>query len=114
MTYHMLREYGSKLMFPEIAEQKDELTRLCTEFSVRRLEVFGSASHEDGLNAHSDIDFLVEFDIDGSGYADCYFGLLDSLESLFQRPIDLVVTSAIKNPFFLQSVESTKSLVYAA
>jgi len=101
-------------MIPEITERKEELERLCSEFSVRRLEVFGSASGEDGLNPGSDIDFLVEFDIDGSGYADCYFGLLESLESLFQRPVDLVVTSAIKNPFFLQSVESTKSLVYAA
>ena len=30
------------------------------------------------------------------------------------RPVDLVVASAIKNPYFRQSVEQTKALLYAA
>jgi predicted nucleotidyltransferase len=33
---------------------------------------------------------------------------------LFQRPVDLVVASAIHNPYFRQAVESTRTLIYAA
>jgi predicted nucleotidyltransferase len=63
----------------------------------------------------SDLDFLVEFEPLESGvYADAYFGLLESLEALFARPVDLVVASSIKNPYFRQGVERTKVLLYAA
>jgi hypothetical protein len=49
----------------------------------------------------SDMDFLVEFDpLPPGGYADAYFGLLESLEALCGSPVDLVVASAIRNPFF--------------
>ncbi len=42
-----------------------------------------------------------------------YVGLLEDLQALFQRPVDLVVESAIQNPYFRQTVESTRTLVYA-
>ena len=65
--------------------------------------------------AQSDVDFLVEFETlpDGT-YADAYVGLPESLETLLQRPVDLVVTTAITNPYFRQSIDETKTLVYAA
>ena len=58
--------------------------------------------------------FLATFqEPDLDQYADAYFGLLEDLQALFQRPVDLVVPSAIQNPYFRQAVESTKTLVYA-
>ena len=59
----------------------------------------------------SDLDFLVEFQTLPSGeYADAYFGLLEDLELLFGHPVDLVVDSAIKNPFFRQRIDETRTL----
>ena len=46
--------------------------------------------------------------------ADRYFGLLEALEALFGRPVDLVMTAAIKNPYFLQGIEPSRTLLYAA
>jgi hypothetical protein len=67
------------------------------------------------LAEESDLDFLVEFASPPSGgYADAYFGLVQSLEELFGKPVDLVVSSTIRNPFFLQSLERTRTLLYAA
>jgi predicted nucleotidyltransferase len=37
-----------------------------------------------------------------------------ALEALTGQPVDLVVASAIKNPYFRQAVERTKTLLYAA
>ena len=47
-------------------------------------------------------------------YSDAYFGLLEALGRLFDRPIDLVVASAIRNPYFRKAVEGSKKLLYAA
>ncbi len=99
---------------PDIRAHLAELEALCRRFGVRRLEVFGSAAAGRLQPETSDLDFLVEFEpLTGAGYADRYFGLLESLEALFGRPVDLVVASAIKNPYFRESVERTKTVVYA-
>lgn len=98
-----------------IQDHRQELEALCARFGVRRLELFGSAAGGGFDPASSDIDFLVELKPTSRGeLVDRYFGLLEALEELFGRPIDLVMTGAIKNSFFLQGIESSRTLLYAA
>ena len=98
-----------------IAQHEDELTQLCAEYNVLRLELFGSAVSGAYRPTHSDLDFLVEFrPLQPGAYADAYFGLLAALERLFGNPVDLVVAKAVKNPYFLESVNQTRMLVYEA
>ena len=98
-----------------IEENREELERVCRRHRVRRIELFGSATGSSFDPAQSDLDFLVTFEELGfDEYADAYFGLLEDLQALFQRSIDLVVASAIQNPYFRQAVESTRMLIYAA
>jgi predicted nucleotidyltransferase len=102
-------------MIPLLINHKAELDELCRRYRVRRLEVFGSAVTDRFNPEASDLDFVVEFEPLAQGaYADSYLGLLEDLESLFGRPVDLVSRSAIKNPYFQQSVDQTKALLYAA
>ena len=102
-------------MIPEISQQKAELEQLCRTYRVARLELFGSAVSGGFRQEESDLDFLVEFlPLPPGAYADAYFGLLESLERLFGKRVDLVVASAIKNPFFRKSVEQGKTMLYAA
>ena len=102
-------------MHPELVRHREALERLCREFQVRRLELFGSAASGRDRPGESDFDFLVEFEpLPPGEHANTYFGLLFGLEDLFARPIDLVMASAIKNPYFRQSVDQTKVLVFAA
>lgn len=98
-----------------IEEKRAELERICRQHHVRQIDLFGSAVRDDFDPEHSDLDFLITFESLAPGeHADAYFGLLEDLEALFGRPVDLVVASAIKNPYFRESVESSKTLVYAA
>lgn len=98
-----------------IEEKRRELELVCRRRHVRRIELFGSATRPDFDPASSDLNFLVTFeDLDPNSYADTYFGLLEDLQKLFQRPVDLVVESSIRNPYFRQAVEATRTLVYAA
>jgi predicted nucleotidyltransferase len=101
-------------MISEIDARKSDIHALCRRHHVRRLELFGSAAVGASGATVNDLDFLVEFDDrPEGGYADAYFGLLEALEDLFRLPVDLVVGSAIKNPYFRQSVEKTRTLLYA-
>ena len=102
-------------MLPTIEEHATQLKGLCRRYGVGRLELFGSAVTGTFREDESDLDFLVDFlPAAIANYADNYFGLLEGLEELFGMPVDLVVERAIRNPYFRQSVEKTKSLIYAA
>lgn len=102
-------------MSPDINQCRSEVADLCRRFRVQRLELFGSAT-SDRFNAQSsDIDLLVEFQPLAEGeHADAYFGLRESLELLLARPVDLVMLRAVRNPYFLQAIEPTRTLLYAA
>ena len=102
-------------MIPEVAGHIEEIRALCERAGVKRLDLFGSAA-TGTARPDSDLDFLVEFEAShpGAGRADRYFDLLESLEALLGRSVDLVVATAITNPYFRQSVEQTRALLYAA
>ncbi len=98
-----------------IGSKKTELAGLCRRFHVRRLDLFGSASGGDFDPSHSDIDLLVEFEPgDTMPALHQYFGLKDTLEVLLNRPVDLVVASAVKNPYIRRSIEESRETLYAA
>ena len=80
-----------------------------------REELFGSAASDNFDPRTSDLDFLVTFeDLRPNEYAEACFCLLEALRELFQKPIDLVVPSAIKHPYFLKEIGRTRTLLYAA
>jgi len=98
-----------------VEQHRDQLEELCARFRVKRLELFGSAVRPDFDARTSDLDFLVEFLPLGPGeYADAYFGLLEGLEDLFARRIDLVMPEAVKNVYFLEAINETREVLYAA
>jgi hypothetical protein len=97
-------------------KKRRQLKELCAKYRVHRLELFGSASAGEGFDPdNSDLDFLVQFlPLRQGEYADAYFGLLEAMECLFGRHVDLVMTNAIKNPYFLESVNRSRKALYAA
>jgi predicted nucleotidyltransferase len=102
-------------MSPDVVQHQAELEQLCRAFHVRRLELFGSAATGHDHPGESDFDFLVEFEpMPPGAYATAYFRLLQALEALFDRPIDLVAPEAIANPYLRQSIDETKVLIFAA
>ncbi|MYD37073.1 MAG: hypothetical protein F4X20_08770 [Dehalococcoidia bacterium] len=101
-------------MIPAIEQHSDEIRRLCIDYRVQTLSLFGSSASLQDDDAPHDLDFLVEFKPEAiDNYADAYFGLLDALKRLFGKPVDLVVESAIRNPHFLESIKRTRTELYA-
>ncbi len=82
----------------------------CSEAGDLRL-----GTGEDVRFCLSDLDFLVEFEpLPAGEYSTAFFAFKEAMERLFGLPVDLVVPSAIRNPYFRQSVEQSKALLYAA
>jgi len=101
-------------MIQVVDQHREEIAALCRRHGVRRLELFGSAASGGFDPQRSDLDFLVEFDANPSRLFDRYFGLKESLEALYGRRVDLVTVGSLRNPYFIESVNETRRLVYAA
>ena len=102
-------------MVSALAERQPEIATLCARIGVRRLEVFGSAASEEGFSPReSDVDFIVEFrdDHDLGPWLEQYFSLRDALSKLLGYPVDLVMSSAMKNPYFIREANRTRRLLY--
>lgn len=97
-----------------IEKYKNELKSLCERYDVKIMYVFGSAVTSD-FSESSDVDILISFkDISFEKYTDNYFELHDALVKLFQRKVDLITERSLSNPYFIESIEKTKQLLYAA
>ena len=97
-----------------IKDKLDNLKKLCQDYDVKTMYVFGSVC-TDKFNDKSDIDILISFkDISIEKYTDNYFELHYKLEELFNRKIDLLTENSLSNPYFIESIEETKQLLYAA
>lgn len=100
---------------PLITDRRDALADLCRRTRVRRLDLFGSATRPDFAPDRSDLDFVVEFEtLSSIQLADAFFDLKEGLESLFERPVDLIVERAIRNPYFKAAVERERQPVHAS
>jgi len=96
-----------------IEEHRAELNMLCEQYRVQRLDLFGSAAKGTFKPESSDLDFVVSFDDPGErGYARRYYYFAESLEHLFQRPVDLLTQDSIQNSTLEESVNAARLNVY--
>jgi len=97
-----------------IESRRDEVQRLCRQFGVQSLDLFGSAAGEAFDPRRSDIDFVVDF---GPGAQpdlfSRYFGLNEALDALLGRKVDLVMAGSMVNPYFIDAVNRTRQPIYA-
>ncbi len=97
-----------------LADNIDKIKALCEAHNVKSLFAFGSVC-TDRFNDESDIDLLISFKpMDYGDYADTYFILADKFEYLFNRKVDLVTDKSLANPYFISSINLTKTLIYGA
>ena len=103
-------------MIQLIEERKEELVRLCREFGVSKLELFGSAATPEFDAQRSDLDFLVEYppDYDFGPWLARHQDLEAELAALFDRDVDLIMISALRKEGFRREAEKTRTVLYDA
>ncbi|MGE3798875.1 MAG: nucleotidyltransferase family protein [Thermomicrobiales bacterium] len=94
----------------------DEIIRLCEEYGVARLEIFGSAVSGEFDPERSDVDFLIEYphDYDSGHWGSRYQAFENGLEEILGRDVDLVTMKWLRNPYLINAIEQSKVLLYAA
>jgi predicted nucleotidyltransferase len=90
-----------------------EFLSLCKSHDVKTLYAFGSSTNDKFKEESSDIDLLVELDTkDPIKRGENLLDLWDKFESFFQRKVDLLTNSSIRNPILRRSIDSSKILIY--
>jgi predicted nucleotidyltransferase len=98
----------------ELLRNRDAIVRICQEYGVRRLRLFGSAATGRFDGRTSDYDFLVEFQPNTPHAFDSYFGLKEALQAVLGREVDLVLSAAVRNPYFAAVAGAHSQELYAA
>jgi predicted nucleotidyltransferase len=99
-----------------IADKTKAAAEICRRFGVARLEVFGSACTADFDAQRSDVDFLVEFPPGANlgPWLSRLFELQTALCRLYGRPVDVIMSAALRDPWFRREAEKTRTILYDA
>lgn len=93
----------------------ESIATACVRRGVLRLELTGSAATGEFDPQRSDYDFLVDFGTTPrGGLDDPYFALLEDLENLLKRRVDLIELSCLRNLVVKASMERNRVPIYAA
>ena len=92
---------------------QEALAGICRRWKIVELSLFGSVLRDD-FRRDSDIDVLVAFDPSATWSLLDVVGLQQELAGLFNRPVDLVEKSALRNPFRRRSILASRKILYAA
>ena len=95
-----------------LTKNRKKIEALCLNRNVKSLFAFGSVC-DDNFGDSSDIDLLISFNpMEYADYADNYFLIADEFEEIFHRPVDLITDKSLSNPYFIDSINLTKTLIY--
>lgn len=96
-----------------IKSKTSDFLALCKSHNVSSLHAFGSSVNENFDENSSDIDLLIEIDKhDPIERGESLMNIWDQFESFFERKVDLLTSSSIKNPILKKNIDSTKVLIY--
>ena len=100
-------------MVAQLPIPQDRLTSFCHKWQIKELSLFGSVLRND-FRPDSDVDVLVVFQPGIKHQIEAWIEMIDELEAMFGREIDLVERRLIVNPFRRHEILTTKRVLYAA
>ena len=103
------------MLHKTLQAQLPMLTLLFKEHRVKNAYAFGSVV-SNAFNDDSDIDFLINFEdgIEPLKKGEIWWDLHDNLRDLFNREVDLLIETSLKNPYLIADINEKKQLIYAA
>lgn len=93
--------------------QKQDIASFCRRHGIRELAFFGSVLRDD-FRPDSDVDVLVDFDVQATPSLFDFVEIEEELSRLVGRSIDLVGKSGLRNPFRRHEILRTRQVIFAA
>jgi uncharacterized protein len=90
----------------------DQIEAFCRKWKIKEFALFGSVLRED-FSANSDIDVLISFEPDIPWSLYDWVDMIEELQVIFGREVDLVEKSGLKNPFRRHEILHNSQVIYA-
>ena len=103
---------GHTLQLGDTLIDRSLLAKICLRYGIKELSLFGSAVRGE-MNSESDIDLMVEFEPASRIGLIKFESLVEELESLAGRRVDLVTKRGLK-PWVRPQVLKDALVIYAA
>jgi predicted nucleotidyltransferase len=98
-----------EILFGRIAE----FEQICKDGGVKSLFMFGSLAKGTFSDRESDIDLLIDMKaVNPLEKGENLMRIWDQFERFFQRKVDLLTLTSIRNPILKKEIEGTKVLLY--
>lgn len=97
----------------EIEKKLNDVVQLLEKHHIEIAFLFGSSIRND-FNDHSDIDILVRIqdNLSPEDKGTHLWNLIYDLEELFDRKVDLLTETSLKNPYLIAELDRTKLKIY--
>ncbi len=90
---------------------REKVKEFCQRWKIAELSLFGSALRED-FTPDSDVDVLVSFEPDIPWSLYDWMDMIEELQEIFQRKVDLVEKSGLRNPFRRNEILARRRVLY--
>jgi len=92
---------------------QERIAAFCRQWRVKELSLFGAVLRGD-LRPDSDVDVLVDLLPDHGLTLYDWIDMIQALEDIFGRKVDLVSKKGIRNPIRKQEILGAAEVIYAA
>jgi predicted nucleotidyltransferase len=100
-------------MNDKLSLPKEKIEEFCLRWKIDEFSLFGSALRED-FDLDSDIDILVSLSEDADLDLYDWIAMIEELEEIFGREVDLVEKSTLRNPFRRSAILTNREIIYAS
>ncbi|MBM4319416.1 MAG: nucleotidyltransferase family protein [Deltaproteobacteria bacterium] len=97
----------------KLAVDSMRIGEFCRKWRATELAVFGSVLRDD-FGPDSDIDVLVTFEADVPWSLFEWLDMIEEMKEIFGRPVDLVDSASLRNPFRRRAILEGKEVLHAA
>jgi len=98
---------NNKLTLP-----KEKIKKFCLKWNVVEFSLFGSILRDD-FDTESDVDILISLSEKADLDLYDWVTMIEELEEIFGREVDLVEKSTLRNPFRRHSILTNREIIYA-
>jgi predicted nucleotidyltransferase len=91
---------------------KKEIEEFCLRWKIVEFSLFGSVLRDD-FDPDSDIDILVSLSEEADIDLCDWITMIEELEKIFEREVDLVEKSTLRNPFRRHAILTKREIIYA-
>lgn len=91
---------------------KEKIKEFCLKWNIVEFSLFGSILRDD-FDTESDIDILISLSEEADLDLYDWITMVEELEKIFGREVDLVEKSTLRNPFRRHSILNNREIIYA-